>query len=60
MAQVEHKIIYLKRRTLPEFERFLDHLNATEGWELVTLIRGRPTKVDPVGRMVAVFKRPVQ
>jgi hypothetical protein len=60
MAQVEYKVTYLKRMTLPEFERFLNYLNETERWELVTLIRGRPTKVDPVGRMLAVFKRPIQ
>jgi len=60
MAQVEYKVTYLKRRTLPELEGFLDHLNATEGWELITLVRGKSTKVSPSGRIIAVFKRSIQ
>lgn len=59
MAQVEYKVTYLKRRTLPELERFLNHLNATEGQGLITLIRGRPTKAAPAGRIIAVFKRSI-
>ena len=59
MAQVEYKVTYLKRRTLPEFEGFLNHLTATEGWELVTLIRGKPNKAAPAGRIIAVFKRSI-
>lgn len=60
MAEVEYKVTYLKRRSLPQLEELLNHRNATEGWELVTLTRGRPTKAAPAGRTIAVFKRPIQ
>lgn len=60
MAEVEYKVTYLKRRSLPQLEEFLNYLNATEGWELVALTRGRPTEAAPAGKTVAVFKRPIQ
>ena len=60
MAEVEYKVTYLKRRSLSQFEEFLNYLNATEGWDLVALTRGRPTKAAPAGKTVAVFKRPIQ
>ena len=58
MSEVEYKILQLKGVARQQ-ERMLDHLNATEGWELVTVIRGRPTKANPIGPLFAYLKRPL-
>lgn len=60
MAHVEYKVTYLKRRTVPEWERFLNHLNATEGWELTTIFRGRPTAENKAGRVIGIFKKSIE
>ena len=57
--KLEYTIIPL-RVSLEHQAGLLNHLNEVEGWELVTVFRGRPTTNHPHGRVFAYLKRPLR